>query len=41
MKTSGFLRWLKSKGATFESKRGKGSHIRVTLDGKQTSGPPA
>jgi mRNA interferase HicA len=39
VKTSEFLRWLKSKGATFDSKRGKGSHIRVTLGDKQTVVP--
>ena len=39
MKTSEFLRWLKSMGATFDSKRGKGSHIRVTLGDRQTVVP--
>jgi antitoxin HicB len=39
MKTSEFLRWLKDKGATFDTRKGKGSHIRVTLNGKQTVVP--
>ena len=33
------MRWLKSMGATFDSKRGKGSHIRVTLGDRQTVVP--
>ncbi|HTW45085.1 MAG TPA: type II toxin-antitoxin system HicA family toxin [Acidobacteriaceae bacterium] len=39
MKTSEFLRWLKSRGATFDTRKGKGSHIRVTLNGKQSVVP--
>lgn len=39
MKTSEFLRWLKDKGATFDVRKGKGSHIRVTLNGKYTVVP--
>lgn len=39
MKTSEFLRWLKEKGASFDKKKGKGSHIRVTLHGRQTVVP--
>jgi mRNA interferase HicA len=36
MKTSEFLRWLKGKGAIFDTRKGKGSHIKVTLYGRQT-----
>lgn len=39
VKTSEFLRWLKQQGATFDAKKGKGSHIRVALNGKQTVVP--
>jgi mRNA interferase HicA len=39
MRTSEFLRWLKDKGATFDRRKGKGSHIRVTLNGRQTVVP--
>lgn len=33
------MRWLKQKGATFDTKKGKGSHIRVMLHGRQTVVP--
>ena len=39
MKTSEFLRWLKYKGAIFDTRKGKGSHIRVMLNGRQTVVP--
>jgi mRNA interferase HicA len=32
MKSSEFKRWLESQGARFE--RGKGSHLKVLLNGK-------
>jgi mRNA interferase HicA len=32
MKSSEFKRWLEKQGATFTS--GKGSHLKVELDGK-------
>lgn len=32
MKSTEFKRWLTAQGATFES--GKGSHLRVKLNGK-------
>jgi mRNA interferase HicA len=34
MKSSEFKRWLTAQGATF--KPGKGSHLKVTLNGKQS-----
>ncbi|HTJ94843.1 MAG TPA: type II toxin-antitoxin system HicA family toxin [Pararobbsia sp.] len=37
MKYSEFRKWLKKQGATFEP--AKGSHFRVTLDGKSTIFP--
>ena len=37
MKYSEFKRWLKQQGATFKS--GKGSHMKVELNGKQTIFP--
>ena len=39
VKTSEFLRWLKKNGATIDAGRGKGSHVKVTLNGKQTVVP--
>ena len=37
MKSSEFKRWLAKKGATF--KPGKGSHLRVYLNGRQSVVP--
>lgn len=37
MKYSEFRRWLKAQGVTFEA--GKGSHFKVTYNGKQTVFP--
>lgn len=37
MKYNEFKRWLKQQGATFQP--GKGSHSKVTLNGKQTVFP--
>jgi mRNA interferase HicA len=37
--SSEFLRWLKKQGAIVDTKRGKGSHVMVTLNGKQTTVP--
>jgi mRNA interferase HicA len=34
MKSSEFKRWLADRGASF--KPGKGSHLKVTLNGKQS-----
>jgi len=34
MKSSEFKRWLEKQGATFEP--GKGSHLHVKLNGKQS-----
>ncbi|MBN9617323.1 MAG: mRNA interferase [Acidobacteriales bacterium 59-55] len=34
MKSSEFKRWLAEQGATF--KTGKGSHLKVTLNGRQS-----
>ena len=34
MKSSEFKRWLSEQGASF--KPGKGSHLKVTLNGKQS-----
>jgi mRNA interferase HicA len=34
MKSSKFKRWLAQQGATF--KAGKGSHLRIELNGKQS-----
>ena len=34
MKSSEFKRWLADQGATFKS--GKGSHLRVTLNGRNS-----
>jgi mRNA interferase HicA len=34
MKSSEFKRWLSDQGASF--KPGKGSHLKVTLNGKQS-----
>jgi mRNA interferase HicA len=34
MKSSEFKRWLSQRGATFEA--GKGSHLRVKLNGKSS-----
>jgi mRNA interferase HicA len=34
MKSSEFKRWLSERGATF--KPGKGSHLKVTLNGKNS-----
>lgn len=34
MKSTEFKRWLTDQGATF--KTGKGSHLKVTLNGKQS-----
>jgi mRNA interferase HicA len=39
MKSSEFQRWLKSRGATFDRSRGKGSHMYVTLNGKTSVMP--
>lgn len=39
VKTSEFLRWLKKNGATIDAAKGKGSHIKVILNGKQTVVP--
>ncbi len=39
MKSAEFVRWLKSKGATFDKSRGKGSHMYVMLNGKTTVMP--
>lgn len=37
MKHSEFKRWLEKQGAVFAP--GKGSHLKVTLDGKSTTMP--
>jgi mRNA interferase HicA len=34
MKSSEFKRWLADQGATF--KPGKGSHLKITLNGRQS-----
>lgn len=39
MKYSEFQRWLLEQGATINKKGGKGSHRKVTLNGKSTTFP--
>lgn len=39
MKTRQFMKLLKAKGATVDSARGKGGHVLVTLNGRQTTVP--
>lgn len=39
MKYSEFQRWLLAKGATVNKQGGKGSHRKVTLNGKTTTFP--
>jgi len=39
IKTRQFLKLLKANGATVDASRGKGGHVLVTLNGKQTTVP--